>query len=86
MNLIDELEREKTHADNMAAAAQMWMHKAQEYERVIAALVHATGGRITVGLETMHIIPELELIKFEDPDKFAVVFETRNPSNIPSNR
>jgi hypothetical protein len=48
MNLINELETEKNHADHMTAMAQHWMERAQEAERMIATLVRAAGGEIKV--------------------------------------
>lgn len=77
MNYIEELEREKAHSDAMSAAALMWMEKAKALERMIFALVHAAGGRINVPLETMHMLPRLELVMSEDPSNYLLEFRTQ---------
>lgn len=50
--LINELEREADHGDEMAAMARYWMHRALEAEKQVwrtkAWLVAAAGGEITI--------------------------------------
>lgn len=81
-NYIDELEREVSHGNSMKAAAEMWMARAQAAERELAmmriALVHAAGGKIVVGMETMHDLPNLEVKWTERPDICATEFVTCN--------
>ncbi len=81
MNYIDELEREKNHADSMAAAAEMWMHRALQAEKneahLVAALVHAAGGKIEVSLSTLTKVPNLELTRDHCPANMIWTFRTR---------
>lgn len=85
MNYIAELEREKAHSDGMTAAAAMWMHRAQSAERQLfecqAMLVHAAGGTIEVPRETVLILPDLELIRDELPERFSMRFRVRRKSD-----
>lgn len=46
--VIDELEREKSHADHMASMADYWMRRAQEAELMAGVLILAAGGEIKV--------------------------------------
>jgi hypothetical protein len=77
INLIDELKREKAHADAMAAAAKIWMRKAHEYQQVIFTLVEAAGGCIEVPRGALEDLPSLELIVDELPEHNCLRYRTR---------
>lgn len=81
MNLIDELEHEKSHADAMTAAANYWMARAQRAERreleLGAMLVDAAGGKIEIGYETLAHRDALELVREEVPAQFKWIFRVR---------
>ena len=62
MNLINELECEKAHADSMAAMARYWMDRAQDAQRTLAIVVHAAGG-VVVHRDHLLDAPHLELVR-----------------------
>ena len=76
-DLIDELEREKSYADNMAAMAQLWMEKAQAAERTLAILVYAAGGEIRVYQDHLRDAPDLELVRETRPEDMSARFRAR---------
>lgn len=82
--MSDDLLREAAYAARMSELAQYWMARAQNAERrqlqVAAMLVHAAGGSIELGIETMGIAPELELIREENPANLSMVWRTRRAS------
>ena len=77
MNLINELECEKSYGDHMAAMAQHWMERAQTAERMVFVLVHAAGGEIRVHAGFLIDKPKLVLERTEDVRTMETVFKTR---------
>lgn len=76
-NLIDELEREKSHSDHMAGMAQLWMRRAQDAERTLAIAVHAAGDKVVVYRDHLYHANDLELIRVERPEDMSVHLITR---------
>ena len=81
MNLIAELERERSHADNMAGMAQFWMKRAQDAERLALLLVMAAGGEIVLHeLDLIHD-RELTLLKERRAEDMTIIFSTKTKQN-----
>lgn len=77
LNLINELGHEKDHADGMRAVAEFWMRRAEELNRTIFALVSGAGGEVKVDLRDLADLPEMELLKIEQPWDYCVLFKVR---------
>lgn len=81
MNLIDELERERAHADDMAGMARYWMDRALKAERDLLhsriLLTDAAGGEIRVSRGNLLDLPGRELLIFEDISRDEIIFRTR---------
>lgn len=75
--LLDELEKERAHADQMTALAEMWARKEREARQTIIALVHSSGGEIIVSGNCIHDLPDLELVVDERPYDLTFRFRTR---------
>lgn len=77
MNLINELESEKAHADSMAAAARYWMEQARQANRTLALVVESAGGHICVHHDVVERIEKMELLRYEQPHDMTFHFRTR---------
>lgn len=84
MNYIDELEREKAHADQMADMAQLWMDRAQWAERTLAVVVKAAGGKVVVPRDDLIDGPRLELVKLQQDWDMTVHFIARTIPGDPN--
>ena len=77
MNLINELECEKAHADNMAAAARYWMEQTRQANMTLAIVVAAAGGHVCVHSDVIEKAKKMELLRYEQFHDMTVHFRTR---------
>ena len=80
-NLIEQLETEAAHADEMAALAQYWMSRAQQLEKDLfqtkAMLIASAGGQITVHRRLMHDIEQMTVESVYQPWDDTILFRTK---------
>lgn len=77
MNLINELESEKAHADSMAAVARYWMEQTRQANMTLAIVVEAAGGHVCVHRDVVEKAMNIELLRYEQPQDMTVHFRTR---------